>query len=199
MALLHADGQAEPLVGQATIEEEVHGRRYRISAGSFFQVNTAGAEALVDLVLDFLDPQPSQRLLDAYAGVGLFALALAPLCRQVDAIEASLSACADFAWNAADQPQVSLHAGDTAAVLATLTGPYAGVVVDPPRTGLGREVVTHLARLAAPRLAYVSCDPATLARDAALLTQVGYRLRSVQPLDLFPQTYHVESVALWEH
>ena len=198
VALLHTDGQAEALVGQATIEEEVHGRRYRVSAGSFFQVNTAGAEALVDLVLDFLDPQPTQRLLDAYAGVGLFALALAPFCRQVDAIEASPSACDDFTWNATGLPQVSLHAGDTTAVLATLTGPYAGIVVDPPRTGLGRDVVTHLARLAAPRLAYVSCDPATLARDAALLTQAGYRLRSVQPLDLFPQTYHVESVALWE-
>lgn len=198
VALLHPNGQAEALVGQATIEEEVHGRRYRVSANSFFQVNTAGAEALVDLVLDFLDPQPTQRLLDAYAGVGLFALALAPFCRQVDAIEAAPSACDDFAWNARDLPQVSLHAGDTAAVLATLSGPYAGIVVDPPRTGLGKEVVNQLARLAAPRLAYISCDPATLARDAALLTQVGYRLRTVQPLDLFPQTYHVESVARWE-
>ncbi len=198
VALLHRDGQAEALIGQAAIEEEVHGRRYRVSAGSFFQVNTAGAEALVDLVLDFLDPQPSQRLLDAYAGVGLFALALAPFCRQVDAIEAAPSACADFAWNAADLPHVRLHEGDTAAVLASLSGPYAGIVLDPPRTGLGQAVITQLARLAAPRLAYVSCDPATLARDAALLTQAGYRLRAVQPLDLFPQTYHVESVALWE-
>ncbi len=198
VALLHRDGQAEALVGQAFIEEEVHGRRYRISAGSFFQVNTAGAEALVDLALDFLDPQPSQRLLDAYAGVGLFALALAPFCRQVDAIEAAPSACADFAWNAADLPHVRLHEGDTAAVLASLSGPYHGIVVDPPRSGLGQAVITHLARLAAPRLVYVSCDPATLGRDAALLTQAGYRLRAVQPLDLFPQTFHVESVALWE-
>ncbi|MFZ1466681.1 MAG: hypothetical protein WAV60_21780, partial [Anaerolineae bacterium] len=104
----------------------------------------------------------------------------------------------DFAWNAADLPHVRLHEGDTAAVLASLSGPYAGIVLDPPRTGLGQAVITQLARLAAPRLAYVSCDPATLARDAALLTQAGYRLRAVQPLDLFPQTYHVESVALWE-
>ncbi len=198
VALLHTNGQAEALVGQAAIEEIVHQRRWRISAGSFFQVNTAGAEALLDLALDYLDPAPHHRLLDAYAGVGLFALTLAPLCQQVDAIEAAPSACADFAWNARDLSNVALHPGDAATLLPTLPGPYDGVIVDPPRTGLGQAVVAQLARLAAPRLVYVSCDPATLARDAALLTQAGYRLRTVQPLDFFPQTYHVESVALWE-
>ena len=198
VARLYADGTAEALVGQACLAEEIAGLRYRISAGSFFQVNSAGAEALVDRVVAFLDPQPGQRLLDAYAGVGLFALALAPLVEQVDAIEASPSACADFAWNARAQPNVTLHTGATEAVLATLHGPFDGIVVDPPRRGLEDGVVQALARLAPPRLVYVSCDPATLARDAARLRAAGFVLRTVQPIDLFPQTYHVECVSLWE-
>ena len=198
VALLRTDGGADALVGQAYLEEEIAGQRYRISAGSFFQVNPAGAEALVDRVVAFLDPQPGQRLLDAYAGVGLFTLVLAPLAGHVEAIEASPSACNDFAWNVRDQANVTLHTGDTEAVLSTLRGPFDGIVVDPPRRGLGDGVVQALARLAPKRLVYVSCDPATLARDAALLTAAGFGLRAVQPIDLFPQTYHVESVTLWE-
>ncbi len=198
VALLRADGGADALVGQAYLEEEIAGQRYRISAGSFFQVNPAGAEALVDRVVTFLDPQPGQRLLDAYAGVGLFALALAPLVGHVEAIEASPSACVDFAWNARDMANVTLHTGATEAVLADLTGPFDGIVVDPPRRGLGDGVVQALARLNPARLVYVSCDPATLGRDAALLTAAGFGLCTVQPIDLFPQTYHVESVTLWE-
>jgi 23S rRNA (uracil1939-C5)-methyltransferase len=146
----------------------------------------------------FLDPQPTQRLLDAYAGGGLFALALAPLAGHVEAIEASPSACADFAWNARALSNVTLHTGATEAILATLPGPFDGIVVDPPRRGLGDGVVQALARLNPARLVYVSCDPATLARDAALLTAAGFVLRFVQPIDLFPQTYHVECVTLWE-
>ncbi len=198
VALLHTDGGAQALVGQAYLEEEIAGQRYRISAGSFFQVNPAGAEALVDRVVTFLDPQPGQRLLDAYAGVGLFALALAPLAGYIEAIEDSTSACADFAWNARDLANVTLHSGPTEAVLAALPGPFDGIVVDPPRRGLGDGVVHALARLAPARLVYVSCDPATLGRDAALLSAAGFVLRTVQPIDLFPQTYHVECVTLWE-
>jgi len=196
--LLLADGEAVVLMGNAYLTERVAGRDYRISAGSFFQVNTAGAEALVALVTEYLAPKGGETLLDLYCGVGLFGLALAGRVGRVVGIEAAGSAAADFRYNARDLAHVDLLAGKVECLLPTLEEPVDLVVLDPPRSGAGKRVVDEIARLRPRRVVYVSCDPATLARDARYLTEAGFRLAKVQPLDLFPQTYHIESLALFE-
>jgi len=190
-----------PLIGEPWVFIEVLGRRYRVSAESFFQVNTVGAAALVEIVTAYADPGPGDILLDAYCGAGLFALALAELAGEVIGVESSPSACEDFEFNAGGQPNVSLHEGAVEQVLPALRseGQRADIVVlDPPRAGAGLEVIRELAALRPRRMVYVSCDPATLARDAVHLAAAGYRLVEAQPVDLFPQTFHVETVALWE-
>lgn len=211
------DGAIEGLIGEPWIEEEIAGRIFRVSANSFFRVNTVGAEIMVDLAAEMLAPQGHHTLLDGYCGVGLFGISLAGQVGQVIAIEESEAACEDFAWNARDLDNVMLHEGSVEEVLAALagglgqktgpserkeTGPSGGVridlaIIDPPRSGAGPEVIQHLARLGIARLLYVACDPATLARDARLLVEAGYRLEQVQPVDMFPQTYHIESLALF--
>jgi 23S rRNA (uracil1939-C5)-methyltransferase len=199
--LLRSDGLPITLVGRHTITEEVYGRRYQVSAGSFFQVNTPGADALVGAVGDLLSPQPHQRLLDLYAGVGLFSVALAGRVAQVVAVEADPSAVLDAQANlrVAGADNVQVVEADVADAFATLQAPAAELAVaDPPRSGCGAAVVERLAALGVERLVMVACDPATLARDAKTLTEAGYRLVEVRPLDLFPQTYHIESVALFE-
>jgi 23S rRNA (uracil1939-C5)-methyltransferase len=195
--ILLADGEPVVLMGSAHLVEEVGGRDYRISAGSFFQVNTAGAEVLVALVREDLAPRPGETLLDLYCGVGLFGLAIADGLGRVVGVEADPSAAADFIHNAQELDHVELIEGPAERVLPQLEGPADLLVLDPPRSGAGLEVVSAIGRLAPRRIAYVSCDPATLARDARALINVGYRLQHVQPIDLFPQTYHVESVALF--
>ncbi|MGQ9584801.1 MAG: class I SAM-dependent RNA methyltransferase [Anaerolineae bacterium] len=196
--LLRSDGVPVVLAGSDYFYEVVGGRRYRISASSFFQVNTAGAEVLTGLVREMLAPAPSHRLLDLYCGVGLFGLALAGDVAQVVGVEENPMAVRDARLNAAELPHVQILEGAAEEVVPTLSEPFDLAVVDPPRDGLAPEAISLLARQPVSRLAYVSCDPATLARDARKLRRAGYRLVQVQPVDLFPQTYHVETVALWE-
>mgnify|MGYP001827737865 CR=1 FL=1 len=129
--------------------------------------------------------------------MGLFGLSLAGDVGRVIGVETDSSACADFRHNARGLDHVELAEGPVEEVLNRLEGESDLLVLDPPRSGAGREVIAGIERLAPGRIAYVSCDPATLARDARSLTDAGYQLREVQPLDLFPQTYHVESVALF--
>jgi 23S rRNA (uracil1939-C5)-methyltransferase len=195
--ILLADGEAVVLMGNAYLTEYVAGRDYRISAGSFFQVNTAGAEALIALVDDYLAPTQDDVLVDLYCGVGLFGLALAGRAGRVIGIESDPSAIADFRHNAQGLEHVELLEGKAQAALPRIKEAIDLLLLDPPRSGAGAKVVGEMARLAPRRIAYVSCDPATLGRDARHLTECGYRLEEVQPIDLFPQTYHVESVALF--
>lgn len=199
-ALLTPRG-VRPMIGAPYYFEEVAGRRYRVSADSFFQVNTSGASALIDVVASYAGLDRTHVLLDAYCGVGLFALALADDAAEVIGIESSPSACEDFAFNAGDRSNVALHEGSVDQVISALlaSGQHADVVVlDPPRAGAGPAVIRSFAALGPKRIVYVSCDPATLARDAAHLVAPGYHLVEAQPVDMFPQTYHVETVALWE-
>ncbi len=199
-ALLTPEG-VQPLIGEPWIEEEVAGRRYRISAESYFPVNTTGADALVAVVTEYAGLRPTDVLLDVYCGVGLFALALADSASSVIGIEASASACEDFAVNVGDRPNITLHEGEIEEVLPALRAQEQRVdvvVMDPPRTGAGPEVIRELVALGPRRIVYVSGDPASLARDAVPLVAAGYRLVEAQPVDMFPQTYHVETVAAWE-
>jgi len=198
-ALRERNGAIQSLIGDPFFEEVVAGRTFRVSAGSFFHSNTVGAQAMVELAAELLDPQIDETLLDGYCGVGLFGLSLAGQAGQVIGIEESEAACEDFAWNARDMNNVTLHEGPLADVLASFdpTQRIDMAVIDPPRSGAGPEVVAQLQRLAIPKLLVVSYDPATLARDARLLVEAGFRLVQVQPIDMFPQTYRVASLALF--
>jgi len=196
--LLLSDGTPVNLIGSNYITEVVAGRRFRISASSFFQVNTAAAEELVRVVGEYLAPAGDETLLDAYCGVGTFALNLADKVGQVIGVEEDAGAVADACLNAAELANVELIEGSVEAFLPQLDRAIDLAVLDPPRQGCKPEVLTALIKLAPRRIVYVSCDPAILARDARRLADGGYQLLEVQPVDMFPQTYHIESVALWE-
>jgi len=198
LVLLTADEKAIPLIGLDYLTEEVGGFVFRISAPSFFQTNTPVAEQIARLVVEWADLHGTEAVLDAYCGVGLFAAHLAPFARRVVGIEAHPAAAADAQHNLARFPHVEIRVGTVEAVAPTLEGPFEVVVVDPPRAGCSREALEALRRLDPRRWIYVSCDPATLARDARWILDAGYRLREVQPFDMFPQTYHIETVSLFE-
>jgi len=195
--LLLSDGVHANLIGRNHILETVAGRTYRISAPSFFQVNTPQAARLVELVLEYLQPQENETVLDAYCGVGLFTTHLAQHANLVIGVERAHAAVADLLENTADLGNVDVVEGSVEDVLPDLQVPLDGAVLDPPRAGVDRFALDALVEQAPARLVYVSCDPATLARDAKRLGRSGYRLVEVQPVDMFPQTYHVESVALF--
>jgi len=190
------DTTPTPLVGLDYINDVVHGREFRISATSFFQVNSVQAGRLVDLVLDALAPQGDEVVLDAYCGVGLFTAFLAEQASLVVGIELNPDAIDDAVYNLADAENVTLLEGQVEYALPEIEEELDAVVLDPPRAGVEKEVLDGLAARAPERIVYVSCDLATFARDARRLVKKGYTLAWVQPVDLFPQTYHVETVAL---
>jgi 23S rRNA (uracil1939-C5)-methyltransferase len=196
--LIHPDlnDRDPPLeTGQPYYEEELCGYRFRISAASFFQVNTLTAEVMTQLIAERLELSPNDVLVDAYAGVGTFARIFAERVRLAIAIEESSAAIRDARHNLRDVPNVLIYEGKVEDVLPTLEMEADAVILDPPRIGCHPKALEALLRLAPPRVVYVSCDPATLARDLAVLHHGGYELREVQPVDLFPQTYHIEAVA----
>ena len=195
--ILLADGEPVVLMGKRYLEEQVAGREYRISAGSFFQANAAGAEALVAVVRELLEPKLHQSLVDLYCGGGLFGLALADNVGRVTGIDSAPSSAADFRHNAMGLDEVSLIEDAVESALPQIPAPVDLMVLDPPRAGAGREVIAEIGRLAPRRIAYVSSDPATLARDARFLTDAGFRLVEVQPVDMFPQTFYNECVGLF--
>jgi len=195
--LLLSDGRYANLVGRNYLREIVAGIIYRVSAPSFFQVNTRQAEQLVRLVLDYLDLRGGEVVLDGYCGVGLFTLPLAQRAGLVIAVEWEPAAVEDLLENAAELDNVEVVEGSVAAVLSDVEEPLDAVLVDPPRSGLEKETMQSLVTAAPSRIVYVSCDPATLARDGRRLAEAGYRLVEVQPVDVFPQTYHIETVSLW--
>jgi 23S rRNA (uracil1939-C5)-methyltransferase len=192
------NGETISLIGKDALHEVLRGRAFRISPASFFQVNTTMAEKLVDLVEPYLDPHPGDTLLDAFGGVGTFGLLLAPRVARVIEIEASPSAVDDARANAVDLANVEFHRGAVEDVLPHLKARIDIAVADPPRAGFAPRALDALIARSPRALAYVSCDPATLARDARRLIDGGYRLVETQPVDLFPQTFHIETVSRFE-
>jgi 23S rRNA (uracil1939-C5)-methyltransferase len=186
------------LAGSEALGMDIFDQSFQVSAGSFFQVNSRMAEAMVHHLLEILPLQPNMTLLDLYCGVGLFSLFLAPRFGRLIGVEVSASACRDFAVNLDPFDHVELYEAPVEAVLKQINFHPDLILVDPPRAGLGQAVLDGLLAQQAPWLVYVSCDPSTLARDARRLTAEGYRLKTITPFDLFPQTYHIESISLWE-
>jgi 23S rRNA (uracil1939-C5)-methyltransferase len=135
--------------------------------------------------------------MDIYAGVGLFSAFLAPKVLRLVGIESSPSACDDFAINLDEFDHVELYQGAAEEILPALDIQPRLVVADPPRAGIERHAMDGFLALEPETLVYVSCDPATLARDARRLVEGGYRLEQVTPFDLFPQTFHIESISFW--
>ncbi|MGD0365193.1 MAG: class I SAM-dependent RNA methyltransferase [Bryobacteraceae bacterium] len=169
------------------------GHTWRVSHGSFFQVNRFLIDKLVETALDGAEGQSA---LDLYAGVGLFSLAMAGRFASVTAVESGARAAGDLRANA-ERAGVSLRVEQTDAEvwLEQLQTAPGFVLLDPPRAGIGKHMVARLAQLRPPKLALISCDPATLARDLAGLIAAGYRIGRLTLVDLFPQTYHLETVA----
>jgi 23S rRNA (uracil1939-C5)-methyltransferase len=191
-----------------TMEEMLGGEMFRIRPSSFFQTNTAQAEKMAQMVLDGLALAPTRHrnthprtIVDAYCGVGTFALLLSPHVDNVIAIEESPSAIKDAQWNLREVSNVEILKGKVEDLLPTLECHVNGLVIDPPRAGCQQVVLNALVQHPADRIVYVSCDPSTLARDLNILCHLHptYRLQSVQPLDMFPQTAHIECVAVLEH
>ena len=185
--------------GQKHYLESVGGREFRVASPSFFQVNIEQAGRLVQVVREALDLAGNEVLLDAYTGVGTFAILLAPYVKKVYAVEESSAAVADARENAAGLDNVEFLLGkaeDVMAEVAGLTEPPDVVLLDPPRAGCHAEVLHRIIGLNPPRLVYVSCDPETLSRDLKILCNGHYSIDRIQPLDMFPQTHHVESVAV---
>jgi len=174
---------------------QIKERLFRCSAGSFFQVNLVQAEKLVDLVLERLNLSGDEHVLDLYSGVGLFTAFLAAHSAQVAAVEFFAPAVADARHNLSDQTNVEFHMGKIETILPKFKNDYQAAVVDPPRAGMDASALDALINIKPHQIVYVSCDPATLARDAKRLTGAGYILQDVQPVDMFPQTYHIECVA----
>ncbi|MDR1421310.1 MAG: 23S rRNA (uracil(1939)-C(5))-methyltransferase RlmD, partial [Coriobacteriales bacterium] len=211
--------KVEVLAGRGYWEEQLGDMRFATSAPSFFQVNTAQAERLISLVMKLLSEQDSSslenmRIVDLYAGGGTFSLPLAAAGAEVVAVESAGSSVRDLRRNAERNClNVEIVGGDAERELSALIhcgfgdadtcgpgrshGSPDALVVDPPRAGLTKGAVAAIVQAAPRKLVYVSCNPATWARDVARFEQAGYRLQQAHPVDLFPQTPHVEVVSLF--
>lgn len=188
----------EALSGKGYWTEQLAGFTYKISAPSFFQVNTAQAEVMINLVLDYAAVDETSLVADLYCGAGTFTLPLAAQGASVIGVESAGSSVRDLRRNANEAGlDITIIGGDATRELPTL-GNLDVLVVDPPRAGLSSEIITSIAATHADRIVYVSCDPATWARDVARLHKSGYTLKEATPVDLFPQSYHIETVSLLE-
>jgi 23S rRNA (uracil1939-C5)-methyltransferase len=198
-----AGGETELVWGEAELPERVCELDLRISPEAFFQTNTEMAEVLYGIVGEYAALEGWERVYDLYCGIGTIALTLAPRAGELWGIELVPGAVADAIAAAARNgiTNARFFAGDARLALSELlerAGRPDVLVVDPPRAGLSKKVVHRIVDAAPRRIVYVSCNPTTLAPNAAELAQSGWTLRSVRPVDMFPQTHHIECVALLE-
>ncbi|MBB6119655.1 class I SAM-dependent RNA methyltransferase [Nocardiopsis algeriensis] len=195
-------GRVQHVRGRRGVRENAAGREYRLGANSFWQVHPAAADVLTGAVMEALEPGEGETALDLYCGVGLFTAALAeavgPEGRTMG-VESGSEAVRDARRNLRDMEQARIEQGDVAAQMREWADVHADLVVlDPPRSGAGAEVVRSIAGTRPRKVAYVSCDPATLARDLAEFDRSGYRLVALRAFDAFPMTHHVECLAVLE-
>jgi tRNA/tmRNA/rRNA uracil-C5-methylase (TrmA/RlmC/RlmD family) len=187
------------VAGPAKLRRELAGRAFEVTAGGFWQVHPAAADALALALLDAVRPAAGERVLDLYAGAGAFTAVLADAVGPAGAVvglEAAPAAVADAAANLADLPWAAVQRARVSAdSVATALAGTDIVVLDPPRAGAGRDVMRAVLELRPRAVGYVSCDPATLARDVAVAVEAGWRLTALRAFDAFPMTQHVECVA----
>jgi 23S rRNA (uracil1939-C5)-methyltransferase len=198
-----AGGTTERVAGAETITEELGGLTFRLGAQSFFQTNTEMAEKLYAVTADVARLQGWERLYDLFCGIGTIGLSLASRSGEVWGLEIVEEAIVNALDNAKLNEISNAHyfAGDVRLALRELVekaGRPDVVVVDPPRAGLSQKVVRRILEASPKRIVYVSCNPTTLAPNAAQMVEAGYTLKTVQPVDMFPQTPHIECVALLE-
>ena len=190
-------------LGEERLREELCGLRLEMSHGAFFQTNTEMAERLYAVVAEYAGLSGSERVFDLYCGIGTIGLTMAARAGEVWGLEIVPEAIADAERNAeangiANARFVAGNARTGMRPLIERAGKPDVVVIDPPRAGLSQKIVRRVIECEAPRIVYVSCNPTTLAPNAAQLTEAGYTLRRVKPVDMFPQTPHIECVALLE-
>ncbi|MGH2866079.1 MAG: 23S rRNA (uracil(1939)-C(5))-methyltransferase RlmD [Solirubrobacteraceae bacterium] len=193
-------GETELLAGSERFAEVLGGLRLSISSEAFFQTNTEMAEQLYELATDYAQPGGFERVYDLYCGIGTIALSIAPRVAEVWGLELVPEAIADAIGNARanEIENVRFFAGDVRLALRELAekaGRPDVLILDPPRAGLSQKVVRRIIETSPARIVYVSCNPTTLAPNAAQLVEAGYRLARVRPVDMFPQTPHIECVA----
>ena len=186
------------LYGKKELVNKAGNYLFALGPHDFFQVNFEQNEKLIDLVARYLNLTGSEKVLDAYCGVGILALNMAKQAQLVVGIDSNHSAIRHAINNALlnNIGNCKFISGFCENVLPNLTEKFDSVIVDPPRAGLKEEFIAKISDIVAEKVVYVSCHPATLARDVKLFMDYGYKLREVQPLDMFPQTSHVESIAL---
>ncbi|ACN15754.1 TrmA [Desulforapulum autotrophicum HRM2] len=195
-----ATGDYEKLLaGEQFIREKLGRFTFEISANSFFQTNTAGAEQLYSLVSEYADLTGNETVVDLYSGTGTIPIWLSDRAKKVVGIEIVESAVVDAKKNAAlnQIDNCEFFVGDIKDVLPQLDATCNVMIIDPPRVGMHKDVVAQVMAIAPKKIVYVSCNPATLARDLGMLKE-RYRVVKVQPVDMFPHTFHIESVALLE-
>ena len=187
---------ATVLAGSGHLDQSVLGKTFRVSAPSFFQVNIQQAEELCRKILKHIAPKGDELVVDLYSGVGMISLLVAPFVQQVTAIEADVTAVEDAKANAQTQGvrNVEFVCGDVSREISRVASTDV-IILDPPRKGCPAETLRRIAALKPKRVIYVSCNPATLARDLATLEQSGYTTHEIEPVDMFPQTFHVEVIA----
>lgn len=195
-------GSLQTVVGRGWLTESVLGNEFRITGEGFWQVHRDAATVLTERVMELLDPQPAQQIADLYAGAGLFSLPLAHAVGRsgrVFSIEGAPGTHADAKKNLRTQPQATVIRGRVERVLRQVARDASLdlVVLDPPRAGIDKSVAAELASSGVERICYVSCDPASFARDVSRLTARGYELDHVEVHDLYPHTHHMESIGLF--
>jgi tRNA/tmRNA/rRNA uracil-C5-methylase (TrmA/RlmC/RlmD family) len=198
------DGSTRLVAGEITQGDQiqnytVNGKSYQVSPDSFWQSNVNAPKVLADCVSEFANVRAGDHVLDLYGGVGLFALQLLEKIGaggHIDLVEGSKSATADAAINFAGNTQVKIYTGDVEKILPRFS--HADIVIlDPPRDGAKKSVISSLVACNPRAIIYVACDPAALARDSALLRDANYTLEKIRAFDLFPMTHHIECVALF--
>ncbi len=196
--ILLPDNEPVNLIGDPAVQYTVGAHSFRVTAGSAFRPNLSQLGTLAELVTGALSLTGAEAVLDLYAGVGFFSAFIAPRARLVTLVESYPPAATDADVNLAVFDNLDIIEGSVEDVLLELEQRYDCAVIDPSSEGLSIEAVDALGGLRIPRLVYVSSDPATLARDARRLVNKGYHLRHVRPIDLAPQTYYVDAVAVFE-
>ena len=185
------------VTGEQHYEEEVRGFRFRVAASSFFQVNTSQLSRAIDEVRDLLELDGTEVMVDAYCGVGVFTVLLAPYVRKIVGIEESASAIEDAGLNSKDILNIEFVEGKTEHILNTLNQHIDVLLLDPPRVGCHPDVLDSVIKLKPEKVMMISCEPEAMARDLNLLCSTGiYSLETIRPVDMFPQTRHVETISM---